>query len=61
MRQAGEEIEITPEMIEAGAAEVALFSPEEMTTSVTAVAVFEAMISVSRRRLTKKVSTHGIA
>ena len=55
------EIEITPEMIEAGAAEVACYSPEEMTTGMTAVAVFESMMSVYKRQLTKKMSAHGIA
>ena len=55
------EVEITPEMIEAGAAEVALYSPEETTTGATAVAVFEAMISVYKRHLTKKMSAHNIA
>lgn len=55
------EIEITPEMIEAGAAEVAWYSPEEATTGATAVAVFESMITIYRHQLTKKMPAHNIA
>ena len=45
------EIEVTPAMIEAGAAEVACYSPEEMTTGMVAVAVFESMLSIHRLQL----------
>lgn len=39
------EIEITPEMIEAGAAEVAAYSPETGTAQDAALAVFQAMLA----------------
>lgn len=45
---ATDEIEITPEMIEAGAAEVACYSPEETTAAEVAAEVFRAMLRVQR-------------
>lgn len=38
------EIEITPEMIEAGASEVAAYSPETTTAEDVAIEVFRAML-----------------
>ena len=44
-----DEIEITPAMIEAGAAEVAMYSPETTDAASVAEDVFKAMLRASRR------------
>jgi hypothetical protein len=44
-----DEIEITPAMIEAGAVEVASYSPETGTAQEAAVDVFRAMLRAARR------------
>ena len=46
MRQAGDKVEITPEMIEAGACEIASYSPESSNSQTTAVEVYLAMEKV---------------
>ena len=56
--QAGTEIEITPEMIEAGADEFAKFSEEGETRHFLrrlALDVFQAMVSTQQRQVSQRV------
>lgn len=41
---ASAEIEITPEMIEAGSEELSLFNPREDTLAPAVIAIYEAMV-----------------
>jgi hypothetical protein len=48
-----DEIEVTPAMIEAGAGEVATYSPESSSCCEIAVDVYKAMETVRRRAIKK--------
>ena len=55
------EIEVTPEMIEAGASEVASYNPEEMTSEAAAVEVFLAMWATHKKNLAKNMAAKDVA
>ena len=50
-RQAGAEIEVTPEMLTAGVHELLGFEPEGDDFRLTVLSIFEAMLKVAPRSL----------